>query len=105
MEYVKAALSGLAALFIAAFVFAWPLFRESKATGAAAVAALFLESTFSPKFWIIGMVVFALFFVASRGNTFLRVLLFWIPTVTVSTLGCAFLALWAYLVVVLSRHP
>jgi hypothetical protein len=65
---------------------------------------MFLESMFSPKFWIIAMLVFALFFLASRGNALLRVLFFWIPTVAVSAIGFAFLGLWAYLAVVLFRQ-
>jgi hypothetical protein len=47
--------------------------------------------------------LFGLFFAASRGNTILRVLFFWIPTLVVSALGFAFLGLLTY-VVAISRH-
>ena len=96
MDYVKNILSGLAALFIAEFAFAWPSFSGSKATGLAALAGLFVESIFSPRCWIIGALLFGLFFAASRGSTVLRVLFFWIPTIVVSTVGFSFLALFFF---------
>ncbi len=52
MDYVRGVLSGIAAIFIAEFVFAWPFLRGSKATGLAALIALFVESLLSPRFWI-----------------------------------------------------
>jgi hypothetical protein len=97
MDYVKGILSGLAAIFIAEFAFSWPFFRGSKATGLAALAATFVESIFSPRFWIVGVLLFGLFFTASRSRTILRVLFFWIPTLVVSALGFAFLGLCTYL--------
>ncbi len=103
MDYVRGVLSGIAAIFIAEFVFAWPFLRGSKATGLAALIALFVESLLSPRFWIVGILLFGLFFAASRGSTILRVLFFWIPTLVVSALGFAFLGLLAY-VVAISRH-
>ena len=103
MDYVKGVLSGLAAIFIAEVVFAWPFLSGSKATGLAAVVALFVESLLSPRFWIVGILLFGLFFAASRSRTILRVLFFWIPTVAVSALGFAFLGFLTY-VVAISRH-
>lgn len=103
MEYVKGILSGLAAILIAEFAFIWPFLRGSKATGLAALAAYFLESIFSPKFWIATVLLFGLFFAASRGSTILRVLFFWIPTLVVSALGFAIVGLWTYLFIRL-RH-
>jgi hypothetical protein len=97
MDYVKGILSGLAAILIAEFAFIWPFLRGSKATGLAAIAAYFVESIFSPKFWIVALLLFGLFFAASRSSTILRVLFFWIPTLVVSALGFAFLGLWTYL--------
>jgi hypothetical protein len=102
MDYVKGILCGLAALLIAEFVFFWPLLKGSKATGLAAVVGLSLESLLSPRFWIVGVLVFVIFFTASRGSTVLKVLFFWIPTVTVSALGLSIIAMYAYLF--LSRH-
>jgi hypothetical protein len=103
MKYFKGVLCGLAAMIIAEVVFAWPFLRGSKATGLAVLVALFVESLLSPRFWIIETLLFGLFFAASRGNTILRVLFFWIPTLVVSALGFAFLGLLAY-VVAISRH-
>jgi hypothetical protein len=99
MDYVKGILSGIAAIFIAEFVFAWPYLSRSRATGMAALAGLLVESIFSPRFWIVGLLLFALFFATSRGRTILRVALFWFPTIAVSAIGFAFLGLCAYLLI------
>ena len=64
---------------------------------------MFLLGPLSPRFWIVGVLLFGLFFAASRGSTILRVLFFWIPTLVVSALGFAFLGLLTY-VVAISRH-
>ena len=103
MDYVRGILSGLAAIFIAESAFFWPFLSRSKATGMSVVVGMLVESIFSPKFWIVAVLSFGLFFTASRGNTILRVFFFWIPTVVVSTLGFAILAMYAYLFMV-SRH-
>ncbi len=96
MNYGKGVLSAISAIFIAEFVFAWPLLNGSKATGLAVLVGLIVESLLSPRFWIIGMLLFGLFFVASRASTILRVLFFWIPTLVVSAVGFAFLGLFGY---------
>lgn len=101
MNYVKGILSGLAAIFLAEFVPGpWSMFKgisEQKATGLGAVAAGLTGSAFSPLFWSVALLFFALFFAASRlGNKILRVFLFWIPTLTVSVLGLAIVALLTY---------
>lgn len=105
MDYVKGVLSGLAAIFIAEVVFASPFLSGSKATGLAALLALFVESLLSPRFWIVGILLFALFFAASHGSTTLRVLFFWIPTLVVSALGFAFLGFLTYVAAISSRSP
>ncbi len=104
MEYIKNILSGLAALLTAEFVFFWPFLKGSKATGMAAVVALFVESLLSLRFWIVALLLFGIFFAASRGSTVLRVLFFWIPTLTVSALGLSIVAMYSYLFFTLSRH-
>src|SRR5437660_2541070 len=98
---VNRILSGLATIFLAAFIPSfWLSFRgfsSEKAIGLAAVAGGLVESVLSPLFWILAALFFALFFTASRlGNKVLRVFLFWIPTVTVSTFGIAMIALFTY---------
>ncbi len=97
MDYVKGILSGLAAIFIAEFVFSWPFLRGTKATGMSAVASLFVESILSPRFWAVAVLSFGCLFAASRGSTILRVLFFWLPTLVVSALGFAIVAMYTYL--------
>jgi len=93
MDYFKATLAGLTALILACVPGLWSAFAgisNTKATGLAADVVGIVESSFSPLFWLLAIVLFALFFFASRlGSKPLRVILFWIPTVTVSTLGLA----------------
>ena len=82
----------------------WPTFGRSKATGLAALKGLLVASVFSHRLWIVGVLLFALFFAASRGSTVLIVLFFWIPTLTVSALGLSIVAMYSYLFFTLSRH-
>jgi len=109
MDYVKGILSGLVAIIIAELVpGSWSLVRGmsgSKATGLAAVAGGLVESILSPLFWILALALFALFFAASRlENKLLRIFLFWIPTLTVSSFSLAIVALITCLIVV-AGHP
>jgi hypothetical protein len=109
MNYFKGILSGIAAIFLAELVpGSWSVFRgisREKATGLAAVAGGLAESVFSPLFWILVVLFFALLFAASRlGNKLLRVFLFWIPTLTVSAFGIAIVTLFTYLFIRV-RHP
>jgi hypothetical protein len=109
MDYVKGILSGLVAIIIAELVpGSWSVVRGmsgSKATGLAAVAGGLIESILSPLFWILALALFVLFFAASRlENKLLRIFLFWIPTLTVSSFGLAIVALITCLIV-LAGHP
>lgn len=102
MDYFKGILSGLAAIFLTECVpGSWSVLRDisrEKATGLAAVAGGLAESVFSPPFWILAVLFFALFYVASRlRNNLLRVFLFWIPTLTVSVSCIAVVAPYAYM--------
>jgi len=99
MNYVKAILSGVAAIFIAQLVCSWIITSgsNSKATGPAAVAAMSVENLFSPMFWIVAGLSLWLFFAASRATTPWRVLFFWVPTLAASTLGFAFVGMLTYL--------
>lgn len=101
MNYVKGILSGLAAIFLAELVPGpWSMFKgisEQKATGLGAVAGGLMGSAFSPLFWTLALLFFVLLFAASRlGNKILRVFLFWIPTLSISVLGMAIVALLTY---------
>ena len=102
MGYFKGILSGLASRdnprgacrFLVVF---WGI-SNTKATGLAAVVGGLVENLFSPLFWVPAILLFALFFAASRlGNKLLRVFLFWIPTLTVSAFTIAIVATFAYL--------
>jgi hypothetical protein len=109
MHYFKIILSVLAALFLALFgPEIWSMFRnfdKSKTVGLGAVAGGLTQSLLSPVFWIMVILLFAVFLVASRlGNSGLRVLLFWVPTIFTSTLGLLFGALFVY-AITRSRHP
>lgn len=109
MDYIKNILSGLAAIFLAEFLpfFSWSPFKgisEQKATGLAAVAGGF-AAIFSPLFWIVTILFFAVFYGAGRlGNGALRILLFWIPTLLVSAVGCVLLGLFAYALIHFRHH-
>ena len=102
MDYFKRFLCGLTSIFLAECVPGpWSVFKgvsREKATGLAALAGGLAESAFSPLFWIVAILFFALLYTASRHrNNFLRVFLFWIPTLTVSVFCIAFVTLYAYL--------
>ena len=100
MTVVRATLSGLAAIFAAWVVCLLPLLNlnNSKATGLAALIGSSVESLVSPLFWVLAISFFALFFFASRlANRPSRVLLFWMPTTAICTLGISIFTLFAYL--------
>jgi hypothetical protein len=104
MDYLKVVLSGLAALFLAECIPGpWSVFRglsQEKATGLMAFRAELEGSMLSPTFWILAIVLFALFLAASRlGNRASRILLFWLPAVTLSLLGVASAAITTYILV------
>jgi len=107
MDYVKGILSGLAAVIVAEVIPGvwWVVTTRTKATGLAAVAGAFVESLFSFQFWILAVLFFALFFAASRlGSKPLRVILFWIPSLTVTSASVAIVTMFIYLLLRF-RHP
>lgn len=104
MNYFKGILSALTAIIISELVPGpWSPYRGingSKATGMAALAGSFVESLLSPLFWILVIVLFAIFFTASRHkNKPFRVVFFWIPTLTTSGLALAIVSLVAYAII------
>jgi hypothetical protein len=101
MYYFKATLCGLTALILACAPGLWAFIgiSNTKATGIAAIAGGIAETTATPLFWLLAILLFAFFFFASRlGSKPLRVILFWIPTVMVSTLGFAIGSLLVFLI-------
>ena len=107
MTYFKGVLSAAAAVTLAELIpgLWWVLTSGTKATGIAAVWGGLIESLFSFRFWVLAILFFALFYVASRlGNKALRVLLFWVPTLTVLSVTIAAAGLLTY-VLIRFRHP
>jgi hypothetical protein len=99
---LRGVLSAVAAVFVAllgpGLVAAFTGINNSKATGLAAVLGGFVESLFSPLFWILAVSFFALFFAASRlSSKPLRILLFWTPVTSISMLGLGIFSLFTYL--------
>ena len=90
MGNLKIILSALAA-FLLAEVLLSPAFRglsSEKATGLGMVVSGFYATQLSPSFWIAAALLFLLFFGASRIRYLpLRIVLFWTPTVLISSLG------------------
>ncbi|HTS06824.1 MAG TPA: hypothetical protein VMP68_14695 [Candidatus Eisenbacteria bacterium] len=102
MAIRRGTLSALAAVFVGllgpGLFFALRGINNSKATGLAAVLGGFLESFFSPWFWILAILFFALFFAASRlSSKPLRLLLFWTPATAISILGLSIFSLFTFL--------
>lgn len=102
MTTLRAILSALAAisvgLIVPGLVLALQGSNNSRATGLAAVLGGFVESFFTPWFWILAVLFFALFFAASQFNSKpLRVLLFWTPTIGISALSISLFSLFTYL--------
>lgn len=101
MMIVRGTLSALAAVLVGllgpGLFFALRGISNSKATGLAAVAGGFLESLFSPLFWILAVSFFVLFYAASRlSSKPLRILLFWTPVTAISILGLGIFSFFAY---------
>jgi len=94
---LRCVLSALAAIFVAMLGPGLVVINHSKATGLAAVAGGFLESLFSPWFWILAVSFFALFFAASRLRSKpLGILLFWTPVTAISILGLGIFSLFTF---------
>jgi len=98
VRYLKIILSGVAAVLLAEFVPGpWSMFKgmsTEKATGLAVLSAGFVGSILSPLFWVLAILFLLMFFYASRlGNKALRVLLFWTPTLLLSSVVILFAAL------------
>jgi hypothetical protein len=99
--YIKTALSSLTAMILAMFVPTfWMSFRnisQEKATGLASVAGGMFENLFSGLFLILFLLFLAVFFLTGRlGNRIQRILLFWVPTITVCMFAFASWAMFAY---------
>jgi len=108
MKYVKIGLCVLAALMLAALVVglstAFRGMSQEKATGLAVIQAEMLASVVTPLFWFLAVGSFAVFFTTGRlTNGVLRGLLFWFPTLFISSLGISLLSWFAWLMLHLKR--
>ena len=101
LSYAKSILSGIAGVILAiigpGLIYALRGISAEKATGLAAVAGGLSGALFSPLFWILAVFLTLSFWSASRlHNRALRVFLFWIPTLFISTIGMAIVTLMGY---------
>jgi hypothetical protein len=97
VTYLRGTLCGVAAISAALFgpviLRALREMDQQKATGLGALAG----SLLSPQFWILAVLFFCLFFLASRlTSKVLRVVLFWAPALILSALGFAFVVLFEF---------
>ena len=102
MVYIKGPLSVVTSLFLVLYlpglVNAFRGLIQEKATGFAVVGAGLQEALRSPLIWIVAITLSALFLAVSRIDSKpLRVLLFWIPTVSASALAVLMTAFGTYL--------
>jgi hypothetical protein len=106
MAYVKGVLAGAAAIFFVPLMsgFCYLIRTQEKATGWAVIRGGLIAETLSPLFWIEASCVFGLFFLASRlGSKALRVFLFWIPAIAITSLGCAVIGVMTFVVLHFGR--
>jgi len=95
MNYVKAASSAFAATSAALLIWAVALTPRAPGVGWNPVRVPTLLT--QPLFWALAILMFGALFVASRlSRRIPRILLFWAPTVALSTLGLSVLALGVY---------
>jgi hypothetical protein len=101
MLYVKAILSGMTAAITTELLTIWWSLRPwspHQTTGIDLLFAVLKASLVHAQPWILAIVLFATFFAASRlDSKTLRIVLFWIPTVTISCIGITLVSSVAYL--------
>jgi len=103
MVYVKAILSGMTAVIATELLTIWwvlrPWSQKATTTGAELIFAVLRASLVSAQPWILAIFLFATFFAASRlDSKTLRVVLFWIPTVTISCIGITLVSFVTYVI-------
>lgn len=86
------------------FITAFRDMSQTKAIGLAALAGGVVECIFSPLFWLLAILFFAVFFTTGRlSNSAFRVLLFWLPAIGISSLGLGLLGWFAVLMLQMRR--
>jgi hypothetical protein len=102
MVYVKAILSGLAAIIATELLTIWWTLRpwsSTKAIGIDLIVAIMKASLVHALPWIVAILLFTAFFAAGRlSSRSLRVVLFWIPMVSISAVGITLASSIAYLI-------
>jgi hypothetical protein len=103
MTYLKVILSavaaGLFALMVPGVYFLFWSVRSQTVTGLAGVAGGLSETLLSPLFWILAIVLFLLFFAASRlPAAALRIRFFWTPAAVASALSLLLVASYGWMV-------
>lgn len=93
MDLVKLVLSAIGALSLSLTVptviaaSGFKRISEHQATGIGLSLGGFLERAYSPQFWALAVLFFALFVSTSRlANKFLRIIFFWLPAGIFATL-------------------
>jgi hypothetical protein len=102
MDYVRGVLSGVAAIVIVALGrFFWFAFRTVDGPAVVDIGLIVFplpHAARSPLFWLSLVCLFAIFFAVSRVKSrAVRVIFFWIPTVTACVVGATFSFLLTYL--------
>ena len=102
MVYAKAILTGMAAVIATELLTIWWVLRpwsSQKAIGMELLFSVLRASLVHAQPWILAIFLFATFFAASRlDSKTLRVVLFWIPTVTISCIGITLVTIVAYVI-------
>ena len=104
MQWTKEVLSALAAILLSLLL---PTLRaipmiikgidDGRGTGFAVNLGGLFERLHSPAFWILVVLFFALFLAASRiGDRFLRLFLFWTPTLSIAVVGLVISGLFTF---------
>lgn len=101
MTLTKFLLSGISTITILLvgwpIVMMYPVLREEKATGLAAVAGGFTAALLTPQFWLSAILLLLFFWYTSQLNSkILRLLLFWIPTIFATVIGAIVFVMTSY---------
>lgn len=109
MKSFKVAFSVLAAIFGALLLpTLWTVVREfgsQKQTGVSAIAGGLVEALLSPLFWILAILFFFFFLRMSKAaSEAVRILFFWIPAISSTSVGLLLVAGYTYLFLHFRQH-
>jgi hypothetical protein len=101
MTLPKFLLSGIGTIAILLIglpiIMTYPALKAEKATGIAVVAGALTEAVLSPQFWLSAILLLLFFWYTSQfSSKILRVVLFWMPTVSATVIGVGIVALIRY---------